>query len=82
MEHLLNRQVKRKYKERSWTPKYVHMTVDESKDTAIRERLMRQNGMDPSKKVLLRSGRKTVTLGQWIETTYADGNGGLVGIPH
>lgn len=53
--------------QRSWTPKYIDLTVEESKDNTIRDERMRANGMDPSKRVLLREHRKGVTVVQWVE---------------
>lgn len=53
--------------QRSWTPKYVDLTVEEARDIPTRDARMKERGMDPAKKMLLRNHRSGVTIVQWIE---------------
>ena len=53
---------------RSWKPKYIRLTVTDMQDDARRVELMKQHGLDPSKRYLTRTtNKKEYLLVQWVE---------------
>lgn len=67
--------------QRSWQQKYVNLTVLEANDKETRDNRMRQNGMDPAKKMLIRTHRTGVTIVQYVENKRDASTRELVGLP-